>query len=112
VLEIELWSEPKNQKTAGAAVQSHDTAAVLSRPCKWTMRARARPVFFAGPVACGTPICSLVVCLLGLSQLLPRLVCWYYDVRKNHTYWKTVGKLEGRRSQVGTNKITSWMESR
>jgi hypothetical protein len=79
-------------------VQSHDTAAVLSRP---TMRARARPVFFAGSVARGTSICSQSGGMsVGRSQSLPRLVCWYCDVRE------TSHRLENG-SQVGRKEVPS-----
>jgi hypothetical protein len=111
VLEIELWSEPKNQKTAGAAVQSHDTAVPLpcyhvhaSGPC---VRAPI-PRSSRDQSHCGAQICSLVVCL---SVVVVAQTCMYAGTTtsekttqtgKRFASWKEGGPKWGRtRSQAG-----------
>ena len=110
MLEIELWSEPKNQKTAGAAVQSHDTAAVLSRPCEWT-----------GPCVRQTRVSSREkshavlrsVVLVGMSIVVVAQICTPVLRRQKKSHRPGNGLQVGRKEvPSGDDKITSWTESR
>jgi hypothetical protein len=111
VLEIELWSEPKNQKKRQAQLCNRmiPLPCYHVRPCvrapdPFSSRNQSRAVLRS--------VVSLVVCLLVGRSRCPDLYAGTATSEKHHTDWKTVRKLEGRRSQVGTNKITSWTESR
>ena len=105
MLEIELWSEPKNQKTAGAAVQSHDTAAVLSRPCEWT-----------GPCVRQTRVSSREkshAVLVGMSIVVVAQTCTPVLRRQKKSHRLGNGLQVGRKEvPSGDDKITSWTESR
>ena len=104
MLEIELWSEPKNQKTAGAAVQSHDTAAVLSRPCVRQTRVSSREKSHA--------VLRSVV-LVGMSIVVVAQTCTPVLRRQKKSHRPGNGLQVGRKEvPSGDDKITSWTESR